>query len=195
MVSIAKENALDEIVWCDPKFIHDHGPLHNNTVLMYFADSPWCDPTSNNRVIMAQSFFNANLANIVATRETFEERLRSMSGLEYIVSEAPEETGPGMGTGVWVIKKQTRKKRNGQEDELTVHALYYIIGQNIYPAPSLMDTMSSKMVSDASHNCIRGKANTQYSQGFRHPYPTRLEAYLRLQIAYRNGLPLVATPL
>lgn len=96
---------------------------------------------------MAQSFFNANLANIVATRETFEERLRSMSGLEYIVSEAPEETGPGMGTGVWVIKKQTRKKRNGQEDELTVHALYYIIGQNIYPAPSLMDTMSSKMVS------------------------------------------------
>lgn len=99
---------------------------------------------------MAQSFFNANLANIVATRETFEERLRSMSGLEYIVSEAPEETGPGMGTGVWVIKKQTRKKRNGQEDELTVHALYYIIGQNIYPAPSLMDTMSSKMVSDAS---------------------------------------------
>ncbi|KAJ4389396.1 Mediator of RNA polymerase II transcription subunit 6 [Gnomoniopsis smithogilvyi] len=147
MVSIAKESALDEIVWCDPKFIHDHGPLHNNTVLMYFADSPWCDPTSNNRVIMAQSFFNANLANIVATRETFEERLRSMSGLEYIVSEAPEETGPGMGTGVWVIKKQTRKKRNGQEDELTVHALYYIIGQNIYPAPSLMDTMSSKMAS------------------------------------------------
>lgn len=99
---------------------------------------------------MAQSFFNANLANIVATRETFEERLRSMSGLEYIVSEAPEETGPGMGTGVWVIKKQTRKKRNGQEDELTVHALYYIIGQNIYPAPSLMDTMSSKMVSGSA---------------------------------------------
>lgn len=193
MVSIAKENALDEIVWCDPKFIHDHGPLHNNTVLMYFADSPWCDPTSNNRVIMAQSFFNANLANIVATRETFEERLRSMSGLEYIVSEAPEETGPGMGTGVWVIKKQTRKKRNGQEDELTVHALYYIIGQNIYPAPSLMDVMSSKMVSRISSTCF-GQDYGWCSHLTRRPYPTLLGVFLSLPTAYRSGRLPVATP-
>lgn len=147
MASVARENPLDEIVWCDPRFQMQHGPLHNNTVLMYFADSPWCDATSNNKVIMAQSFYNPSLASIVATRESFEERLRSMNGLEYIVAEAPEETAPGMGTGVWVIKKQTRKKRPGLEDEVTVHALYYIIGQNIYPAPSLMDMMSSKMVS------------------------------------------------
>lgn len=146
-IATRPELHLDEIVWCDPYFSQQHGPLHNNTVLMYFADSPWCDGTSNNKVIMAQSMYNSALANIVATRETFEERLRSMNGLEYIVSEAPEETGPGMGTGVWVIKKQTRKKRPGLEDEVTVHALYYIIGQNIYPAPSLMDMMSSKMVS------------------------------------------------
>ncbi|CAN8095711.1 unnamed protein product [Discula destructiva] len=145
MATVVRENPLDEIVWCDPRFFQQHGPLHNNTVLMYFADSPWCDATSNNRVIMAQSFYNPALANVVATRETFEERLRSMNGLEYIVAEAPEETGPGVGTGVWVIKKQTRKKRPGLEDEVTVQAFYYIIGQNIYPAPSLMDMMSSKM--------------------------------------------------
>lgn len=147
MGSVIRDQQLDETVWSNPHFIMQYGPLHDNTVLMYFADSPWCEPTSNNKTIMNQALYNPALGSVVATREAFERRLKSMSGLEYIVSEAPAETGPGQGTGVWVIRKQTRKKRGpGQEDELTLHAVYYIVGQNVYPAPSLMDIMSSKLV-------------------------------------------------
>lgn len=98
---------------------------------------------------MAQALYNPNLAAVVGTREAFEAHLQSMSGLEYVVAEAPAETGPGMGTGVWVIRKQTRKKRGGNlEDEVTVHADYFVIGENIYAAPSFADIMGSRLVSE-----------------------------------------------
>lgn len=164
MALTAKEPLLDETVWSNPPFIHHFGPLHDNTILMYFADSPWCDPTSNNKTIMNQALYNHALASIVATREAFEKRLKSMSGLEYVVSEAPAETGPGQGTGVWVIRKQMRKKRGLEhEDEVTPLAVYYVIGQNIYPAPTLMDMMSSKLVSN--HHFTRLKRPASH----RHP--------------------------
>ncbi|KAF3771000.1 MED6-domain-containing protein [Cryphonectria parasitica EP155] len=136
----------DETSWFNPHFIMQHGPLHNDTILIYFADSPWCERTSNNKTIMNQALYNPAMAAVVTSRAQFEARLRSMSGLEYMVSEAPAETLPDTGTGVWVIRKQTRKKRGANlEDEVTVHASYYVVGANIYPAPSLMDIMSSKL--------------------------------------------------
>lgn len=147
MGSTAKEAPLDETVWSNMNFIMQHGPLHENTVLMYFADSPFCEPTSNNKTVMNQALYNQSLAYTIANRETFERRLKSMSGLEYVVAEAPAESGPGVGTGVWVIRKQMRKKRGpDHDDEVTVLAVYYVIGVNVYPAPSLMDMMSSKLV-------------------------------------------------
>ncbi|PSS00808.1 MED6 mediator sub complex component-domain-containing protein [Coniella lustricola] len=164
MTSVAKEIPLDEAVWSHPQFIMQYGPLHNNTILIYFAGSPWCERTSNNKTIMNQALYNPAMAHVVATREAFEARLRSMSGLEYMVSEAPVETGPGQGTGVWVIRKQTRKKRGGNlDDEVTVHASYYVIGQNIYPAPSLMDMMSLKLatISNAIGNIFEAANSIQ----------------------------------
>ncbi|POS80637.1 mediator of RNA polymerase II transcription subunit 6 [Diaporthe helianthi] len=145
MGSAAKESAMDEIQWRNPAFIMQNGPLHTNTVLHYFATSPFFDPTSNNNVIQNQAMYNANLFHVLATREAFETRLRSMQGLEYIVAEQPAETGPGQGTGVWVIRKQNRRKRPGQEDELTVHKDYFLVGENLYAAPTFADLMSSRM--------------------------------------------------
>ena len=80
-------------------------------VLPYFAKSPFFDPTSNNAVIENQVMFNQDMIRFVATREAFEAHLKTMSGLEFMVAQEPAETGPGMGTGVWVIRKQTRRKR------------------------------------------------------------------------------------
>lgn len=189
MGSTAKEPLLDETVWSNPLFINHFGPLHDNTILMYFADSPWCEPTSNNKTIMNQALYNHALASIVATREAFEKRLKSMSGLEYIVSEAPAETGPGQGTGVWVIRKQMRKKRGPEhEDEVTPLAVYYVIGQNIYPAPTLMDMMSSKLVRNTlllNQACELRIANPGISR--RRPYPKPLAAFLSRRTAYRSG--------
>lgn len=135
---------LDEIQW---RTLSDHlGGLHSNTVLYYFAMSPFFDNTSNNYVVFQQGMSNANMLQYLNTREMFEGRLKSMSGLEFIVAQEPAETGPGAGTGVWVINKQTRKKRPGEEDEVIVHSTYFMVGENIYMAPTLQDIISSRIV-------------------------------------------------
>ncbi|GAB1314918.1 Mediator of RNA polymerase II transcription subunit 6 [Madurella fahalii] len=139
---------LDEIQWrAPPEF--DQG-IHSNSVLYYFAQSPFFDKTSNNEVVFQQGLNNPNMTQFLATRELFEGRLKTMSGLEFIVAQEPAETGPGAGTGVWVINKQTRRKRQGEEDEIIVHASYFIVGENIYMAPTLADIISSRIASISS---------------------------------------------
>ncbi|KAK0720008.1 mediator of RNA polymerase-like protein II transcription subunit 6 [Lasiosphaeris hirsuta] len=134
---------LDEIQWrAPPNF--EQG-IHANSVLYYFAQSPFFDKTSNNEIVFQQGLNNPNMAQFLATRELFEGRLRSMSGLEFIVAQEPGESGPGAGTGVWVINKQTRRKRQGEDDEIVVHATYFIVGENIYMAPSLADIISARI--------------------------------------------------
>jgi hypothetical protein len=114
--------------------------------LFYFAGSPFFDQTSNNAVLFNQAQYNQNMHHLLATREAFEGRLKSMSGLEFIVAQEPAEMAPGTGTGVWVIRKQTRRKRPGQEDEVTVHSTYFVMGLNIYMAPAVGDVIGSHLV-------------------------------------------------
>lgn len=72
--------------------------------------------------------------------------MRTMAGLEFIVGQEPAEIAPGTGTGVWVIRKQTRRKRPGEEDEITVHSSYFVMGENIYMAPTIADVLGGRMV-------------------------------------------------
>jgi mediator of RNA polymerase II transcription subunit 6 len=139
---------LDEVQWKDPRIIASMGGLHSNTVLFYFAESPFYEKTSNNAVVLSQALNNQQMYPVIQTREAFEAHLKTMSGLEFLVGEEPAESGPGVGTGVWVIRKQTRKKRWQQEDEVTVHASYFVVGENIYMAPRLSDMLACHIVSD-----------------------------------------------
>lgn len=143
------EPPLDEIQWRSPQIAAGMGGLHSNTVLFYFAESPFFERTSNNAVIMNQAMNNMSMYHYIQTREAFEGRLKTMSGLEFTVGEEPAESGPGMGTGVWVIRKQTRRKRYQDDDEITVHASYFVVGENIYMAPTLADILASRIVSCA----------------------------------------------
>ncbi|KAK3403518.1 mediator of RNA polymerase II transcription subunit 6 [Sordaria brevicollis] len=148
---------LDEIQWHTPPQFE--AGIHSNSILYYFAQSPFYDKTSNNEVVFQQGLNNQAMFQYLATRELFESRLREMSGLEFIVAQEPAETGPGMGTGVWVINKQTRRKRpptnparpeDGPPDEIIVHSTYFVVGENIYMAPTLADVISSRVGSIAS---------------------------------------------
>ena len=150
---------LDETWWSQPIAPAD---LHNNSILFYFADSPFFDKTSNNWIIFQQSLANLSMRHLISTREAFEGRLKTMSGLEFIVAQEPAETGPGMGTGVWVINKQTRRKRQNEEDEIIVHATYFMIGDKVFQAPSLADVMSARMVGKIPSRLERLKANSLY---------------------------------
>jgi mediator of RNA polymerase II transcription subunit 6 len=162
-MAAANEPPLDEIQWRHPQLAAQMQGIHSNSILFYFAESPFFDRTSNNAVLASQAMFNANMYSIIQTREAFEGRLKTMSGLEYIVAQEPAEMAPGTGTGVWVIRKQTRRKRQGDDDDVQIHASYYVVGDNIYMAPTLADILSFRMVrlqyrfakhnSEADHLC------------------------------------------
>lgn len=141
---------IDELQWSEPETANEMQGIHSNSVLFYFMRSPYFDKTSNNNTVYNQAMHNHNMFPVLETRERFEDFLRSMSGVEYIVHQAPAEMAPGTGTGVWVIRKQLRRKRNdGQPDDLTVYADYFVVGYNIYQAPTLADVLSSRITSMA----------------------------------------------
>lgn len=148
------EPPLDEIQWRSPQILAGMGGLHSNTILFYFAESPFFERTSNNAVIMSQAMSNMSMYHFIQTREAFEGRLKTMSGLEFTVAEEPAESGPGMGTGVWVIRKQTRRKRYQEDDEIIVHSSYFVVGENIYMAPTLADILASRIVSLNKFTCV-----------------------------------------
>ena len=93
--------------------------------------------------------FNPKMFHIIQTRQAFEGRLKTMSGLEFIVAQEPAEMAPGTGTGVWVIRKQVRRKRSGEEDELLVLGTYFVVGENIYMAPAVSDILGGRMVCES----------------------------------------------
>lgn len=151
----SQDPPLDEIQWRDPQWLAMNTGMHDNTVLHYFAQSPFFDRTSNNAILTVQASMNPAMVYLLATRVEFERRLRSMSGLEFIVAQEPAETAPGTGTGVWVIRKQTRRKRGPEEDEITIHASYFVVGENIYMAPTVADVLGSRMVFIVPHLIVR----------------------------------------
>ena len=91
------------------------------------------------------------------TREAFENRLRTMQGVEFMVayepkppaeqavSGAPPPAG-GDYSGIWVIRKQNRRKQQGYEDEVTVLSTYFLVGENVYMAPSVANVIGSRLV-------------------------------------------------
>lgn len=141
--------ALDEIVWADPVYAQECQGIHENSILFYFQASPFFDQTSNNAVLFSQAQYNERLFSVIATRKAFEDRLRSMSGLEFMIAQEPAEMTPGTGTGVWVIRKQNRRKslNPNEEDEITVLATYFVVGLNVYMAPSVGDILSTRLLS------------------------------------------------
>lgn len=144
----------DEKVWSSQFDLAEVGGwIHHNNVLFYFARCPFFDRTSNNAVIHSQAMTNPQMFQYITTRELFEARLKSMSGLEYVVVDSPSNMGED-GSGVWVIRKQTRRKRSGEEDEVTVHQSYFIVGMNVYQAPNMADVLTAKIVSFVSRSQI-----------------------------------------
>ena len=70
-----------------------------------------------------------------------------MQGLEFMVAEDPSDNGTKVeNSGVWVISKQIRRKRQGMQDEITPINSYYVVGINIYMAPTVGKILGSRLV-------------------------------------------------
>jgi hypothetical protein len=121
--------------------------------LFYFAESPFFDATSNNASLAIQANYNEAFRHFVETREAFEGRLRTMQGLEFVVAYDPLQAAAQTNnqfahepSNVWVIRKQTRRKRAGQEDEVVVLATFFVVGDCIYMAPSVASVVGNRIV-------------------------------------------------
>ena len=85
---------------------------------------------------------------LIQTREAFEGHLRTMQGLEYMVTQDPSANGTKIDhNGVWIIQKRQRRKRMGMEDELIGLSFYFVIGENVYMAPSVGNVLGTRSVS------------------------------------------------
>src|SRR2546421_4128250 len=139
-----------------------HKWAHSLSVLFYFAQSPFFDRQSNNSSVFQQALSDYRFAHWLNTRESFEAQLRRISGLEYVFAYDPlamniQIDGPNGKefSNVWVIKKQERAKRAGQEDQVTVLGFYYIVGDAIYQAPSVAKILTNRMVYQNSIHIYR----------------------------------------
>ena len=117
------------------------------SVLPYFAASPFFDAMSNNATLTTQALNNPNMFYIIQTRADFEARLKTMQGLEFIVTHDPSENDTKIpNSGVWVIRKQIRRKRQAMPDDITPISSYYVVNENVYMAPSVVNIIGSRMV-------------------------------------------------
>ncbi|KAF7718702.1 Uncharacterized protein PECH_001482 [Penicillium ucsense] len=146
---------MEEIIWRSPQHVQMMGGyLHSNNILFYFAESAFFDPQSNNGILATQATYNESLRHVVETRATFEGKLKQMQGLEFIVSydplEAAARTNPNRfetePNNIWVIRKQERRKRNGMEDDVTLLATYFVVGDTIYMAPSVASIVGNRIL-------------------------------------------------
>ncbi|PWY83024.1 putative MED6 mediator sub complex component [Aspergillus heteromorphus CBS 117.55] len=147
--------SMEEILWRSPPHVQMMGGyLHSNNILFYFAESPFFDPTSNNASLAIQANYNEAFRHFVETREAFEGRLKTMQGLEFVVSYDPIQAAALPDgrfafepSNVWVIRKQSRRKRTGHEDEVEVLSTFFIVGDCIYMAPSVASVVGNRILS------------------------------------------------
>ncbi|KAL2863013.1 mediator complex subunit MED6 [Aspergillus lucknowensis] len=148
-------SSLEEILWRSPSHVQMMGGyLHSNNILFYFAESPFFDATSNNASLAIQANYNEALRHFVETREAFENRLKTMQGLEFMVSYDPLQASAGSKaqfahepSNIWVIRKQTRRKRAGYDDEVVVLATFFVVGDCIYMSPSVASVVGNRILS------------------------------------------------
>lgn len=126
-------------------YLTEHG-ADSSLVHLYFLNSPFCDPSSNNAVLNLQAGRNQALFPILQDRKLFEERLSTLRGVEYVIVDGPNQNFEGMNP-IWIIRKRNRERGGpGEPDELTTLGTYYCVGSRIYQAPSLADIIASKLV-------------------------------------------------
>lgn len=125
---------LDELQWKSPEWIQSFG-LRTDNVLEYFSESPFFDRTSNNQTVKMQSQFQEGYQ---ANSAHLEEELKKLVGVEFVILHRREPD-------FWIIRKQNRKSPELVEPM----ADYFIIGADVYMAPTVKDVISSRLLSTA----------------------------------------------
>lgn len=88
-----------------------------------------------------------------------------MQGLEFMVTQDPSENDTKqIHSGVWVIRKQMRRKRPSQADEIIPLQSYFIVAETIYAAPSVESVLKGRLVSLFARSAACSHSKCSYLQ-------------------------------
>lgn len=138
-------------------------PMDENMIYRYIAESPFFDHMSNNGLAIAQAGNHMQTFQMTWDRRAFEDDLKRKRGVEYMISGEPADAKPLKGvegaeqgwaesgrTGVWNVRKQERgfaRARDGSvQEDLTTLGTYYLVGENMYQAPSVGDVIGNRLI-------------------------------------------------
>ena len=133
----------------------------------YFYLSPFFDSTSSNGQLTQQLNHNPAAAARITSQADFDEALKGFRGTEYVIAAGSADSG------VWVVRKQMRRAPREvtlpgggggggggggsgsgggaaggktKVEDVSVMADYYIVGENIYQAPSVGAVLQNRVV-------------------------------------------------
>lgn len=134
---------LDETVWRDPGQYDGLGRrLTFNTVMQYFHASSFFDHSSNNGQLINIIQSRPDVAMNIQSQQAFNDYLKNMIGVEYIPVMGNEKSSEG--PPVWVIRQQ--KRFGKKEDEVVRMNTFFVVGENVFMAPSVGEVMANKLV-------------------------------------------------
>lgn len=153
-------NRRDVIQW----WVNNGGkPMDENMIYRYLNEAPFYDQTSNNAVHFAHAERNGDprAAQFVSDRRLFEGTLRQQVGTEYMIVDEPKpakdakDALPAETTGIWVVRKQDRQKVQGYDgrlaEQLTPLETFYSVGENMFKAASVADTIGNRLLVAQRH--------------------------------------------
>lgn len=137
--------------------------MDEHMIHRYLQASPFFDHTTKNGLVFGQSetSHDPRAAQFVSNRQILEEGLRRQVGTEYMIADEPKpakdakEMMPTDTTGIWVVRKQDRQKvpafDGRMAEELTTLETYYTLGQNLFKAASVADTIGNRLLLAQRH--------------------------------------------
>ena len=127
--------------------------MDENLIHRYISESPFFDHTTKNGLTIDQARTNRRDFDVVNNRKQFEDELKRKKGDEYMIVGEPQQIAgerQGVKNGMWVVRKQNRdfgRSVDGRvEEELTTLGTYYLVGENMYQAPSVGDVVGNRLV-------------------------------------------------
>lgn len=172
--------------------------MHENMIHHYFKDSPFFDWTTKNGLELEQCSKALDSWIHAHDRKKFEAGIASRIGTEYMIVEGEDmqfdKEGKPVKGGVWVLRKQERTRGGSLE----LLGTYFIVGENVYQAPSVGDILGARLLSasTALSKCFSQAAPLpRWSPTAGHTYPSTAAASKNAATSASSGTtPAASTP-
>jgi mediator of RNA polymerase II transcription subunit 6 len=150
---------LDEQDWNVPQALNDL-PEQNidkaNNFMWYFHSSQFMEPACNNTAILNTHVNDPATYDKIHNRKQMDEALHSIpEGLRFIIAGEPQAEGQP-----WLYQRQNMIRNQENKVETFVEGNWYNRGTQILMAPSLLDVVRARLVSNSWQRSYRTRGGS-----------------------------------